>query len=53
MILHCQLRLPPLVRMFRGVNLGTTTMTSGQPRVNPQDGTIFDDIAQQTATVAG
>lgn len=32
----------------QGVNLGTMTMTSGQLPVNPQDGTMSDDIAQQT-----
>ncbi|VGH55012.1 endoribonuclease L-PSP [Klebsiella quasipneumoniae] len=32
----------------QGVNLGAMTLTSGQLPINPQDGTMPDDIAEQT-----
>ena len=31
----------------QGVNLGAMTITSGQLPINPQDGTMADDIAEQ------
>ena len=31
----------------QGVNLGAMTITSGQLPINPQDGTMPDDIAEQ------
>jgi hypothetical protein len=34
----------------QGVNSGTMTMTSGQLPVNPQDGTMSDDIASRRAS---